>query len=240
MINFLDKQLLQAECQPNVTVEEAHGLAWSVWFFGFLVSAGCIIFFRFIGQRTHADPPLKDIQVLDYVRAHRNGVFDRLMPSISNLVWGPGVMVLVGTLAAMWHRQRRRADALALVLLVFGGFLLNSLLKLGYKRQRPFDYLHLIRKPADYSFPSGHAMVGFITYVGLGHFISRRSSLPLRLSTMAGSLIVSTAIGFSRVYMGVHFPSDVIAGMAVGLMWVIMVLLGTHRFRVASRLNHLH
>jgi undecaprenyl-diphosphatase len=113
--------------------------------------------------------------------------------------------------------------------------LLNALLKQGFARTRPapfFDY----PLPASASFPSGHAFFAASCLGGLAVLVtSRVRSLALKIGLWVLTLALILLIGFSRVYLGVHYPSDVFAGYAVAVVWVTAVAVGD---RMASRRKH--
>lgn len=113
--------------------------------------------------------------------------------------------------------QKRRKDALIYCGILFTGILLNLLLKNMFVRARP--PLPLILETG-YSFPSGHAMNGFIFYTSLAYFLYRESKSKLRamLAAIFSSAMI-LVIGFSRVYLGVHYLSDVVAGYLAGFVW---------------------
>jgi undecaprenyl-diphosphatase len=116
-----------------------------------------------------------------------------------------------------------------------GATLLNVLLKQSFARTRPapfFDY----PLPVSHSFPSGHAFFAASFFGGLAVLVSGRvRSKVMRLTVWVVALSIILLIGISRVYLGVHYPSDVAAGYAVAVVWVAGVALGdrvvSHRRR---------
>ena len=134
-----------------------------------------------------------------------------------------GTHVAVGTiagLAALTMLNRKRPhDAWTLVVSTGGAMVLNSVLKELFRRQRPQD-ARFIRLPRSHSFPSGHSLMAAATFPVLAHHLveDRLPSTQVAAQTAAGITIVM--VGFSRVYFGVHFPSDVLAGFAAGLGWL--------------------
>lgn len=106
-----------------------------------------------------------------------------------------------------------------------GGWLLNTVLKEVFHRTRP-DIEHLVAA-GGYSFPSGHAMIATAFYGMLGYLIwlnLKRRDKPAWY-VMVLTFILVVAIGTSRIYLGVHFPSDVIAGFAAGGVWLVACVL---------------
>jgi undecaprenyl-diphosphatase len=116
----------------------------------------------------------------------------------------------------------RRFHALVLVLAAtLGGWGLSTALKDLFGRPRPSIVPHLTHVGSA-SFPSGHAMLSAIIYLTLGALLARlvaRRSLKLYFILVA--VIVSLLVGSTRIYLGVHYPSDVLAGWAAGLVWAV-------------------
>jgi undecaprenyl-diphosphatase len=133
-----------------------------------------------------------------------------------------GILAFVGLAAAGFLiLQGKRRTAALVVVAVGGGMLVSTLTKLGFDRPRP----DLVPHGADVytaSFPSGHAMLAAVTYLTLGALLARvqpRLRLKLYLIGLAATLTV--LIGFSRVYLGVHWPTDVLAGWTLGAAWAL-------------------
>jgi len=121
-------------------------------------------------------------------------------------------------------------ETVVLTVCLTGGWLLNVVLKTSFQRARP-DLQHLIAV-GGYSFPSGHAMVATVFYGMLGYLIwlnLRDRSKPAWYVPVLTALII-ISIGISRIYLGVHFPSDVLAGFAAGGLWLIGCIVGLHYF----------
>jgi len=117
---------------------------------------------------------------------------------------------------------RRPAAALLVVASVGGGTVLSTLLKLGFERPRP----ELVPHGAEVftaSFPSGHAMLSAVVYLTLGALLARTQSrrrVKAYLLTLA--VLLTGMVGVSRVYLGVHWPTDVMAGWCIGSAWAIL------------------
>lgn len=130
--------------------------------------------------------------------------------------------VLAGTVLFLMQRDWYRL--LALELAVPGGGLLNVLLKHEFHRQRPwFENPLLVLK--DYSFPSGHTMVAVLLYGLLCVFaMSQLAARRWRLLAAFTAILLVIAIGVTRIYLGVHYLSDVFGAMAAGVAWLIICL----------------
>jgi undecaprenyl-diphosphatase len=115
----------------------------------------------------------------------------------------------------------KRATAVLMLVAVIGGGALNSLLKLVFVRPRP-DIFSPVARVFTASFPSGHAALSAITYITLGVLLARTTpSRNLRIFFVGISIALTILIGVSRVYLGVHYPTDVLAGWCVGLFWAV-------------------
>lgn len=120
--------------------------------------------------------------------------------------------------------RKHKKDAFIFSFILFFGIILNILLKDMFQRPRPL--LAPLIHESSYSFPSGHAMNSFVFYMSLVYFIfrsTRNKKLSIFIACISGLLVLS--IGISRIYLGVHYPSDVIAGYAAGFLWFVLVLL---------------
>ncbi|CAN5592631.1 phosphatase PAP2 family protein [soil metagenome] len=103
-----------------------------------------------------------------------------------------------------------------------GGWLLNNGLKAMYSRPRP-DVVPHLREVMTLSFPSGHAMTSAVVYLTLGVLLMRVAQRPLARFYCVGIAMLTTAlVGASRVYLGVHYPTDVLAGWLIGLSWALV------------------
>ena len=112
--------------------------------------------------------------------------------------------------------------ALLVLLAVFGGGAIVYFLKLGFDRPRP-DLVPHGSYVFTASFPSGHSMLSAITYLTLGFLLARsQSHRTLRIYIMVLTLVVTGLVGLSRVYLGVHWPTDVLAGWAAGACWALL------------------
>ena len=113
----------------------------------------------------------------------------------------------------------RRGAAWLVVAAIGGGMLASALLKVGFERPRPDLVPHGVRVYTA-SFPSGHAMLSAVTYLTLGALLARlHRSRRVKLFFLGLALVLTILIGCSRVYLGVHWPSDVLAGWCCGAAW---------------------
>jgi undecaprenyl-diphosphatase len=120
---------------------------------------------------------------------------------------------------------RKHAAALLVLISVFGGAALGSSLKTLFERPRPDLVPHGVEVYTA-SFPSNHAMLSAVTYLTLGALLARLEVKPaVKAYFLAVSVLVTVVVGVSRVYLGVHWPTDVLAGWSVGAAWAMAVWL---------------
>jgi len=136
---------------------------------------------------------------------------------------GVAVLTLI-TLAVIGFLLVARSPraAIAVAAAVSGGMLISSLLKLSFDRPRPDLVPH---GPIVYtsSFPSGHSMMAAAVYLTLGTMVARvLPDMRMRAYVISVSIAVSILVGLSRVYLGVHWPTDVLAGWVLGASWALI------------------
>jgi membrane-associated phospholipid phosphatase len=156
--------------------------------------------------------------------AELHGPLDGLMVALTMLGnWQVMTSLAVLCVVVLFLRAERKA-ALFVGFCSLGGPFLNSALKVLFQRARPDAYEYLIALPSSFSFPSGHAMGSMCV---LGGMVVLIDALGLKghhrwlFNTLAAALILG--IGFSRVYLGVHYFSDVLGGQLAGAAWVAAV-----------------
>lgn len=136
---------------------------------------------------------------------------------------GMGVLFLLtaGT-AGGYVLQKRRKTALLIVVAVCGGLFISLLLKQGFDRPRP-DLVPHGSYVYTKSFPSGHSMLSAITYLTLGTLMVRTlHDQSSKIYVMAMSILMTVLVGLSRIYLGVHWPTDVLAGWSAGASWALI------------------
>ena len=129
----------------------------------------------------------------------------------------PGVAGVIAVALLVLHRRNAAIVAIGVPVVAF---VADALLKLLFHRARPAGAL--IPLPQSYSFPSGHATVAAATYLTIGLLLSDRlSSTRAKALCLAFCALIAIAIGGSRVYLGVHYLSDVVGGLVLGTAWAL-------------------
>jgi membrane-associated phospholipid phosphatase len=144
-----------------------------------------------------------------------------LLRAATNIGGTAGLTTLVSVVAALLLARKARASAIFLLVTAGAGALLNLLLKLIFARARP-DLASAIVEAQWYSFPSGHAMGSFITFGALAYLVLRQPwPWVARSAGLAVAMTVVILVGLSRVYLGVHWASDIAGGWSAGTVWLI-------------------
>lgn len=116
---------------------------------------------------------------------------------------------------------KRWGGALMLLAATIGGTVISEGLKVGFNRPRPDLVAHIV-ETTSMSFPSGHAMLSAVTYLTLGALIARtQEKRRLRGYVLGAAILLTLIIGLSRIYLGVHWPTDVLAGWCLGAAWAL-------------------
>jgi membrane-associated phospholipid phosphatase len=161
-----------------------------------------------------------DLAVFDIVHRIDNPAMHAFMEAITQLGTHAAIGTAAGVTALAMLRDGRKQDALTVVVSTGGAMAINTILKNIYQRQRPQELARRIKLPKSHSFPSGHSLLSAATYPIVAHHLVQNRSVATQafVHTLAGATIL--LVGFSRVYFGVHFPSDVLGGFAAGFGWL--------------------
>ena len=130
-------------------------------------------------------------------------------------------LVTLGCVGALLLARRYRM-LIVLLIVVGGGTLLSLGMKQFFNRPRP-PYAEMMPYVVTASFPSGHSMLSAVVYMTLAVFLARASSQrSFKIYFIVIGVIVTLLVGVSRVYLGVHYPTDVLAGWSSGLTWAML------------------
>jgi len=174
----------------------------------------------------HRDTMQFDLAVRNAVHANSSGPLTWAMRA-ATLIGEPYVVFPAAALAfALFWRARLRHRALLLAIVTGGAAVLNEIVKRGFHRARPEPFFGY-PEPSSYSFPSGHALFSICFFGALAALVSPslKGAAPRAFLWLATVVLVA-AIGFSRIYLGVHYPTDVVGGYLTGLVWTTAVAVG--------------
>jgi undecaprenyl-diphosphatase len=199
---------------------------------GLLIAGGALGLFTWLGREILEGELLGfDDRIRILVHEFASPRLTAFMRAVS-FYGGPAVLVPAGLLASvafLVHGWRR--GAVLVVITLAGAGLLNGLLKFSFARVRPaafFDY----PLPGSASFPSGHALFAASVFGGLAALlVVRLRSRSLEIVVWLVALLLIGLVGLSRIYLGVHYPSDVLAGYAIAAIWVAAVAFGDRLVR---------
>jgi undecaprenyl-diphosphatase len=202
-----------------------------------LASGGAFVFLRLTSEVVEGETRAFDEAILRALRQPGNlsapigpGWLTHVVTDITSL-GGTTVLTLV-TIVTVGYLvlASRRATGMFVLLSVLGGWLLSTLLKIGIARPRPDIVPHLV-DVHDLSFPSGHAMLSAVTYLTLGLLLSQiQSRRATRLYVITVALTLTLLVGLSRIYLGVHYPTDVFGGWCAGATWATICWMIARRY----------
>lgn len=203
-----------------------------------LLAALLLFFFAWIAEEALENHTRKfDFAIRNAIHQHASPALTRAATAASFL--GEQLLLVVVPLALVIFlaiRWRRAAAWLAITMA--GALVLTFALKLGFHRTRPDPFFGSV--PYGYSFPSGHALISFCFYgVMAGLLADRIKPLALRVTIWAVACLLVLGIGLSRIYLGVHYPTDVAAGYTAAAVWV-SAMIGVDRWRIRRRSRHSH
>jgi membrane protein DedA with SNARE-associated domain/membrane-associated phospholipid phosphatase len=196
---------------------------------GFVISlAGLWLFGSVTEDVIHHDPLTRfDVALLDWLRAHATPTGYAIFNAISWLGSPAALTALALAVGVLLGVQRQWMVLGAWLAAFVGGGFLNHVLKLVIQRPRP-PYAAAYLQHYSWSFPSGHAMVsligyGMLAYLLVGFWVHQRR---WQVAIVTGATLLIGAIGLSRLYLGVHYFSDVVGGYAAGVLWLSACLSG--------------
>jgi undecaprenyl-diphosphatase len=194
-----------------------------------LVSAALILAFGFVADEVmEGDTHKLDMAVLMALRNSDNPAdlvgpawFEEMVRDVTALGSYAFILIVVLSVFGYLLLVRQYAISLLMAVAVAGGVLISNALKHGFDRPRPeLEHAAQVFSP---SFPSGHATLSAVTFLTLGGLLTR-ASLDWRVKAyvVAVAVTLTVLVGLSRVYLGVHYPSDVLAGWSIGTAWALL------------------
>lgn len=173
-----------------------------------------------------------DDAVLLWMNSHATPALDLAALEVTSLGSGTMAWMVLLIASAFFWAMHHRYSVLLLWVAVLGGSILNLQLKAQFGRPRPHLFPWRTTQVGHSSFPSGHALTAVVLYATLAYLIGRLEPAPLqRRLTLVVTLMVIFLIGTSRLYLGVHYPSDVLAGFLVGVAWFAVCVLSVEALR---------
>lgn len=158
------------------------------------------------------------------LKAQANPTLDRYMNAVTWLAQGEVTIPLLIVIGGILIYRNDAITAFVLAIGLSGSWLLNSIFKSFFRRERP-DLWEAPKRPMDYSFPSGHAMSAISFYGLLAASLTACFSIPWGI-TIPVAAALALGVGISRMYLGVHWPTDVLSGWIAGGIWLGACLQG--------------
>jgi undecaprenyl-diphosphatase len=231
ILSMLSKELLRKEISTRLS--RRLGLALTVELaLGLLLSLGVIaLFAQIVDEVVEGESRRFDETVLLWINASFPDWLYEPMLFVTALGYYWVVLPLLVLSAYAFYRKGRRISAALLVVATLGGIALTSVLKEVFQRTRPelFDSGYTA---SFYSFPSGHATIAVGFYGTLTLLVAWRLKGFRRWAVVAAGVALVLLIGFSRLYLGVHYPTDVIAGFLAAPLWVSTIALSYFLWRM--------
>lgn len=191
---------------------------------GLAAAIGALVFFGWLADEVLEDDT-RHFDELTRAAVHQlaSPVLTQIMRGFSFI--GSTLVLTIGSIVVVARLAMRKLglEAKLFALTMLGGALLNMTLKLAFKRTRPIPFFNL-STPETYSFPSGHSLMSAVFFGALAAILTARIK---RKRVRIVIWIVCTAmfllIGLSRIYLGVHYTTDVIAGFTAALIWILII-----------------
>ena len=191
---------------------------------GLATAIGALIFFGWL-----ADEALEG-ETRHFDEATRAAIHQLASPALTAIMRGLSfigstISLTVGTIivVVVFAMRKRGREARLFAITMIGAGLLNITLKLAFKRSRPVPFFNLT-PPESYSFPSGHSLTSAVFFGALAAILTARiKSKRVRVISWIVATTMFLLIGLSRIYLGVHYTTDVIAGFVAALIWVLVV-----------------
>jgi len=201
-------------------------LVGSILFLGLASAVSALFFFAWLADEVlEGDAKMFDETVRLYAHGFANESLTALMLFITMLGSTLFLSFLCVSIFVIFIIKNWKRGAVLLMTTMAGAVILNFALKVSFGRVRPDPFFDT-PLPASYSFPSGHSLYAVCFYGVLAWLITARiQNKSLRIFIWSLAVLLALLIGLSRIYLGVHYPSDVIAGFAVAIVWILTVIL---------------
>lgn len=212
------------------------------WFYlvGFGVAVFAIVAFGWLANEV-VEQDLQEMNegILLYINKVGGREWDPIARGVTDLGSVIFVTIMGVALGGIFLYRRRILDAATLVIVLIGGGLLSTVLKVVFQQARPRLFDSIVPPPPDYSFPSGHSLISFCLYGFFAAWLVADSPRePWRWVVALVSLGIAALVAFSRLYLGVHWPTDVTAGMLIALFWVSLCMVGRNWWTERAARRH--
>ena len=227
---------------PGLDRFDRRELAWL--FVGFGACVFVLLFLLLAGEVTDGDTQAFDMRLLQALRSRDDSSrpigpdwVEGVLLDITALGSPTVLGLVVAAVAGFLLLQVRYRTATVVVLTALSGELVSSALKYAFNRPRPTIVSHL-RVVLSASFPSGHAMESAVVYLTLGAMLMRLADRRLtKLYCLVIAMLLTFLVGISRVFLGVHYPTDVIGGWIVGFAWASICWLVSERLEIRTAID---
>jgi membrane-associated phospholipid phosphatase len=203
---------------------------------GLVVLTGSAWIFGWMAEDLAEGDTKVDTRLAGWLHEHASPGWTSFLEAITRLGNVSTLLVVLLLASVVLWRKGWITELQLLALAAVGAEIITIGLKHGFQRDRPF-FADPLASEGSYSFPSGHASVSLAVYGTLGFIAARHlGSLRARIVALAGAVALVLLIGLSRLYLGVHFLSDVIAGYSIGIAWIALCIVLLHlRLRLRER-----
>ncbi len=189
-----------------------------------LAGATVLAFVAVADEMVEGETRAFDESILHWMASIRRPWLDVAALQITALGNAATLIVVAAVAAAVLWAGRRKVSVALLGLSLVTGTAVTFILKRGFHRPRPQVISHTV-EALSASFPSGHAMMSAVTYGTVAVLVGRMAGGRVRRVTWGGAALLVVLIGLSRLYVGVHYPSDVLAGWLGGAAWATLLVL---------------
>ena len=200
-------------------------VAGSIVSVGLIVAVAAILLFAWIADEVfEGDSIVIDNTLREFVHSYAADWLTALMQATSFLGSTLFLMAATLTLIGVFLVRRQHRSAIILAVVMAGAVVLNYVLKVSFQRPRPLPYFDT-PLPASFSFPSGHSLFS-ACFFGITAWLiaSQMRYSSAKAGVWAAAIVLILLVGLSRVYLGVHYPTDIAAGFLAALVWVSTVI----------------
>src|ERR1700749_1508112 len=196
-------------------------------FAGLALAAGAFVLFWWLAEEVfEGDARHFDELVRAAVNVRSTPAMTTAMRGFTYLGSTPFILSVSVVVAAAFYLLKWHRAAALLLLTMAGAFVLNAALKLSFQRARP-DPFFGVAVPDSFSFPSGHTLYSSCLFGTLAVIISGRvRAVSARVAAWSAAAVLVALVGLSRVYLGVHYPTDVVASYLAASVWILAVAIG--------------